>query len=271
MIELIHIISLGAGVQSSTMSLMAAAGEITPMPIAAIFADTQAEPKSVYTWLDWLEKQLPFPVYRVSKGNLAEVALKVRKSKGGKLYTKSSPPAFTTDGSSLGLLMRQCTEDFKLAPIYSKLNQIRKGRKVIQWIGISLDEASRMKPARRNYCTNRWPLIEQNLTRLDCIQWMKNHNFPEPPRSACFFCPYHDDRQWIHLKTNEPSEFQRAVVWEAEFQKTMKQVTGFRGIPFLHRSLKPVNEVDFKVTTSGKKDVQTNFNFHNECEGMCGV
>jgi len=38
--EPIHIISLGAGVQSSTMSLMAAAGEITPMPTAAVFADT---------------------------------------------------------------------------------------------------------------------------------------------------------------------------------------------------------------------------------------
>lgn len=28
----VHIISLGAGVQSSVMALMAAAGEITPMP-----------------------------------------------------------------------------------------------------------------------------------------------------------------------------------------------------------------------------------------------
>jgi hypothetical protein len=42
------IISLGGGVQSSAMALMAAKGEITPMPQAAIFADTQAEPKAVY-------------------------------------------------------------------------------------------------------------------------------------------------------------------------------------------------------------------------------
>ena len=47
-----HVISLGAGVQSSTMALMAAHGEITPMPDAAIFADTQSEPASVYRWLD---------------------------------------------------------------------------------------------------------------------------------------------------------------------------------------------------------------------------
>ena len=51
------VISLGAGVQSSTMALMAAHGEITPMPDYAIFADTQAEPDHIYEWLDWLEGQ----------------------------------------------------------------------------------------------------------------------------------------------------------------------------------------------------------------------
>ena len=65
-----HILSLGAGVQSSTLALMAAKGEVGPMPMAAIFSDTQAEPKEVYDWLDWLEKQLPYPVYRVTAGNL---------------------------------------------------------------------------------------------------------------------------------------------------------------------------------------------------------
>ncbi len=56
--EPIHIISLGAGVQSSTMALMAACGEITPMPTAAIFADTGDEPKAVYEWLGWLASKL---------------------------------------------------------------------------------------------------------------------------------------------------------------------------------------------------------------------
>lgn len=70
--EPIDVISLGAGVQSSTMGLMAGEGLITPMPVAAVFADTQAEPKSVYKWLDWLEKKLPFPVIRVTQGNLEE-------------------------------------------------------------------------------------------------------------------------------------------------------------------------------------------------------
>ncbi len=51
---IMHVISLGAGVQSTTMALMAAHGEIEPMPDAAIFADTGAEPTAVYEHLDCL-------------------------------------------------------------------------------------------------------------------------------------------------------------------------------------------------------------------------
>ncbi|MBF9664240.1 hypothetical protein IAI33_11380, partial [Streptococcus pseudopneumoniae] len=48
---MLTILSLGAGVQSSTLALMAAAGEITPMPDIAIFADTGWESAVVYKWL----------------------------------------------------------------------------------------------------------------------------------------------------------------------------------------------------------------------------
>ncbi len=49
-----HYLSLGAGVQSSTLALMYASGELSPMPAGAIFADTQAEPASFITiWIGW--------------------------------------------------------------------------------------------------------------------------------------------------------------------------------------------------------------------------
>src|SRR5688500_14335302 len=94
MSEPVHIISLGAGVQSSTMALMAAAGEIEPMPVAAIFADTQAEPASVYRWLDWLEANLPFPVHRVTKGSLEAKSLRMKVSKKGSRYSVTDIPFF---------------------------------------------------------------------------------------------------------------------------------------------------------------------------------
>ena len=52
----IHIISLGAGVQSSTVALMAHLGELTPKPEFAVFADTHAEPANVYKHLEFLER-----------------------------------------------------------------------------------------------------------------------------------------------------------------------------------------------------------------------
>ncbi len=54
-----------AGVQSTTMALMAAHGEIAPMPDCAIFADTGWEPKAVYEHLESLASPsvLTFPVH----------------------------------------------------------------------------------------------------------------------------------------------------------------------------------------------------------------
>ena len=99
MTEPIHILSLGAGVQSSTLALMAAKGEIGPMPTAAIFADTGAEPKPVMAWLDWLEPQLPFPVYRVMQGeglwsDVMQGAITKKRA--------SNPPFMTANGGRLG-------------------------------------------------------------------------------------------------------------------------------------------------------------------------
>ena len=92
---MLHIISLGAGVQSTTMALMAARGEIAPMPNCAIFADTGAEPLAVYRHLDWLEGVLPFPVYRVSAGNLRD---EIVGAMSGNNRMDARPPFFTNSG-----------------------------------------------------------------------------------------------------------------------------------------------------------------------------
>lgn len=65
------------------------------MPDYAIFADTMAEPKAVYDWLDWLEEQLPFPIIRVSKGNLLEDIMD-----GTKRF--ATPPFFTSSPEGVG-------------------------------------------------------------------------------------------------------------------------------------------------------------------------
>lgn len=279
----IHIISLGAGVQSSTMSLMAAHGEITPMPVAAIFADTQAEPKSVYTWLDWLEKQLPFPVYRVTTGNLAVDELRIRRSKkSGRLYLRNTIPAFVSrlDGRR-GLLGRKCTADYKIIPLQRKVKELVGIRRSVNqvrsvvWIGISRDEAHRMKPSRVPYIENSWPLIDANMTRQKCLEWWDRPSWYEarpfkyPPRSACRFCPFHSDEEWDRQKTEEPDEFALSVAFERDLIVAAKQQETLIGTPFLHESCTPLDSVDFtKLLSSGRSQLSL---FGNECEGMCGV
>jgi len=106
-----HFISLGGGVQSSFMTIWAALGKITPMPMAAIFADTQDEPRAVYDYLNYIESELPFPIIRVSKGSLSDAALRVRTSrKTGLNYLKPSLPVFMrrANGDD-GMMPRQCT------------------------------------------------------------------------------------------------------------------------------------------------------------------
>lgn len=262
--------------QSSCLALMAAKGEIGPMPDAAIFADTQAEPLEVYRWLDWLEKQLPFPVIRVSRGSLADEETKlVLSGKSGKLYTKNRIPAFVTqpDGS-IGLLGRKCTSDFKIEPILKlirKIAGIKRGQKqctVTQWIGISWDELQRMKEGRHPWLQNRWPLIEKRMTRQKCLQWMASNGFPEPPRSACSFCPFHSDNEWRRLRDSAPDEWQKVITFEKALQKAVAGSQVMTGTPFLHRSCKPIAEVDFSTDEERGQGV---FDFQAECEGLCGV
>lgn len=272
-----HFISLGAGVQSSTLALMAAAGEIGPMPAAAIFADTHAEPESVYEWLGWLEKHLPFPVYRVSAGSLTARSLgKFTNRKTGKQYIKNMIPAFVrnADGSR-GIAGRSCTYDHKIIPITKKVRElakIKRGQKsvgCVQWIGISFDEIHRMKPSRDSWSKHRWPLIEREMSRHDCMAWMERNGFPKPPRSACTYCPFHSDHEWRRLKNNEPEAFAAAVQFERDLQElhaTPGLANTMNGKLFLHDSLRPLGEIDFSEDTT-----QGQFKWGNECEGLCGV
>lgn len=261
-----HIISLGAGVQSSTMALMAAKGEITPMPDCAIFADTQDEPKSVYVWLDWLEKQLPFPIHRVTKGSLSKAVTNIRTAKSGNHYPETALPEFLiNEQGKSSILKRGCTFDFKIEVIRRKVKEvIGKGNKCTQWIGISIDEADRMKDSQDNRIINYYPLVyDKRMNRNDCLNWMLKNGYPKPPRSACVFCPFHSDKEWLRLKTEEPEDFQKAVEFEIKYQEAMKKVTSFRAVPFLHRSCKPLSSLEFGANEADL--------FTNECEGMCGV
>ena len=104
------------------------------------------------------------------------------------------------------------------------------------------------------------------MTRTDCFKWMEANGYPEPPRSACFYCPYHSNKEWNRLKTESPEEFAQAVEFEKSAQERAKECEVLRGTPFLHNSKVPLDEIDF----TDKHNDQFDFGFISECEGMCG-
>ena len=272
-----NVISLGAGVQSSTMALMASRGELLGVEVDfAIFADTQDESKKVYDWLGWLEGQLSFPVYRVTRGRLSDRSLEMRVTKDGRRFSKTDIPLYTLskNGSEGMITFRSCTADFKIKPILKELRAkcgIKRGQKVAtvtSLIGISYDEQQRMKDSRDAWVVNRWPLVELRMRRGDCLEWMKRNGYPEPPRSSCVYCPFHSNQEWRRLQTEEPDEFAKAVKFEKDLQFAKKNSEKFHSTPFLHEARKPLDEIDFR---SDVERGQGLLDFQDECDGMCGV
>ena len=291
---IMHVISLGAGVQSTTMALMAAHGEIEPMPDAAIFADTGAEPKAVYEHLDWLRSGnvLPFPVEVVQFSDLADDIRKTAagvKPVAGRENGYLAPPFFTvnTDGSH-GMLRRECTSNYKIKPIQRRIKELlgRPTDKPIRssvplacsWLGISADEWIRVKPSDVRWLAKRHPLIdratqdgppphERWMSRQDCIEWLARHDYPIPPRSACTFCPYQSAAEWEILRAN-PDDWDQAVAIDRLIRDMPAQErAGLKkgGRLYVNVNRRPLEEIE----TGGPID-QSNL-WAGECEGMCGI
>jgi hypothetical protein len=260
------------------MALMCVRGEITPMPDFAVFADTQDEPKSVYDWLNELTPLLPFPVHIVTRGKLSESALKMRVTSDGRKFSTTSIPLFSQgeDGKVGKIGYRSCTSEYKIKPIVKKLRElclVKRGQKIVsvtQYIGISLDEWHRCKPSRDKWMQSRWPLIEMKMNREHCLKWMNKNGYPTPPRSSCVYCPFHSDAEWLRLKKKEPEAFKEAIDFEAKMQKA-KENPKYKSIPYLHKSCKPLSEIEFNNDLN-KNQLDLFGANHPQCEeGMCGV
>lgn len=265
----LRLISLGAGVQSSVMALMAAAGEIGPMPDAAIFADTGWEPRAIYGHLDWLEKQLPFPVFRVSAGNLRDDLVAGVNTTG---QAFASIPAYTLSArGDKGMVRRQCTREYKIEPIVRKTRELlglkkrerAKGRFAETWIGISRDEIQRLKASGTPVQVNRFPLIELGMTRRDCLEWF-NARFPDRTlvRSACLGCPYKTNTEWRALRDGPAEEWDDAV----QTDRLIRSRRAMNDQVFLHRDCVPLGEADLSTEFE-----RGQMSLLDECDGMCGV
>lgn len=273
--EKIHVtaLNLGLGWGSVGMALMIEAGHIqVRKPDLGVFADTQAEPPHVYETLEWLRPKLSYPILTPSVGDLWTDTWKQIRGTGP---TPNHPttinyvdiPVFTDEG----ILTRQCTSVYKIRVIKRAIRAFAEASPprlaVRQYLGISLDEASRMNEASEDYITLEYPLIDARINRAAILAWMKEH-YPEAPirRSACFFCPFHSVAEWREIRQLYPGLYDEAV----EMERALRQMK--RGPFYLYKGRYGLG----LETAMANADMQGMLwpeldQFENECMGHCGV
>ncbi len=97
------ILSLGAGVQSTTLALMALRGDLPDRPMAAVFADTGFEPRRVYEHLHWLIQtlgsDLPVHIVRAMRpdGTPSHIREDTEAIVRGETTRLANPPVFVKE------------------------------------------------------------------------------------------------------------------------------------------------------------------------------
>lgn len=252
----LRVLSLGAGVQSTTLYLLACEGRIGPFDVA-IFADTRWEPGTVQAHLARLKAfGGRVPILDVSAGNIRDDALDPARN------FVAMPLYFRTDDGTTGMGQRQCTNQYKLVPIkrqvrdllgYPHPTRIPAGVYVDMAIGISADEVWRASDSGRNYLHNVFPLLHLDgsasgrlgWSRKDCQRYLRSRGWTEVPKSACIGCPLHGNTQWRDLRDNHPADWADAVAFDKAIRDARPGVQ-----QFLHRSLLPLDEAPIDRVTA---------------------
>jgi hypothetical protein len=242
---------------------MALRGEIAPID-CAIFADLGEEPKSVYAHMEWLKSLGGPTIHIVSAGILGNDLIHGINSTGQR---HASIPAFTAqnEGKPLGIMRRQCTNEYKILPIERFIRRtllgLEKGQriktKLTQLFGISLDEAGRATRIKTNsphWSDPEFPLCDKMMTRSDCVKWLEAFGIP------------HKVHEWLLLRESDSDGWNRAV--EIDEALRVDGVVVNRNCNdklYLHKSCIPLKEVHL---TDGERG-QSAFSF--ECEGGCAL
>ena len=224
----------------------------------AVFADPGAEHPGTYDLLDyildWKDKNNGIPIHVVKKSLYDDLL-----DDSGKRV--ASIPAFT--GNKTGMLRRQCTGEYKIQPVMKKIRELhglkpRQRMPMTQvWLGISLDEIQRCKTSMLPRVEYYYPLVEERMTRGDCMRFLEERGFNNVPKSSCVFCPYHSDRNWKDLQYNYPEEFKKAI----KVDESIRTKKGLNESMYLHRSCIPLKDIKFA-------DQQDMFMCE---EGFCGL
>lgn len=270
MASVIRVLSLGAGVQSSTIVYMMRDGVLPPAD-HAIFADTGWEPRAVYDHLNYLIPMIAeagMTFHRVSRGNIRDDFYAHERFVPMPLHT-------LTPGGKKGMIPRQCTFQYKIKPLLVKQRELAglrprqraKDHLVTTIIGISHDESQRMRDPAFSWLRNEYPLVDLGMSRADCLNYAQDRGYRTPPRSACIGCPLKTNVEWRQLRDGPSDEWHDAVNFDAALRRDGTRPSRIKSQAFLHWKAVPLVEVDLR--TDGERGIVPLFD--SECSGMCGV
>jgi len=249
----------------------------------AIFLDPGREKKETYEYLHWLQdwaKWIKATPIIVETGRDIYTDLMTSQNSAGKNFV--TIPAYVKSTKYISaMLQRQCTQEYKIYPFNRAIRKLYNitGHNwtppTNTYFGITFDEIGRMKVPHRQWETHIYPMCGyqvdstgtekcQNpivMTREDCITWLKDNKFPVPVKSPCTFCPFQSNLSWATLKANDPEEWAAVVKLDEAIRKDKRGT--IKSDMFLHRSLKPLNEVVFNTDD---KD-----GFDSCSSGICGL
>ncbi len=251
----LRLLSLGAGVQSTTVLLLACEGTIRPFDYA-LFADTGWEPRAVYDQLERVSRvaeEAGIPVRIVSAGNIRHDALDSRSR-----FVPMPLHVRNPDGTK-GMARRQCTGEYKIKPLkaaarsllgYPYPKRVPAGVYAEQAIGISLDEVHRAKDSGVRYLRNTFPLLDLRMSRQDCPSYLADRGFGDTVKSACIGCPYSGNARLRWIRDTDPRAWQDLVEFDRDIRdgspRALAEGKPLRGEFFVHRSLRPLDQVDLE-------------------------
>jgi hypothetical protein len=178
---MIKIASFGCGVDSvAGLLLNSDYDEI-------IFADTLDELPTTYQYMKYFEKKSGLKITKV-------------QSKHGSLYDY-----FFKGKSQSSKFHHWCSDKFKIQPIRKYLRE-KYGKKETFEMNIFIDhsEFHRMRESDVKYIKNKYPLVEQKLSREQLKEIIKSKGYLVPQKSGCYHCCFTTKKGWINLRNNEP-------------------------------------------------------------------
>lgn len=92
-------------------------------------------------------------------------------------------------------------------------------------IGISVDEIHRANNSRAEPYENIvYPLLDLRMRRDDCQRVIREAGLPVPPKSSCFFCPFHRPSVWQDMRRDEPELFERSCQLEDTLNERQEEL-----------------------------------------------